>query len=126
MIVDLSMLDKNNMLKSKKTVDDHHKNMPIVSVRFCDWIREREVTEESKGAPGNQDIPAWMIASVDTEGRVVISCIRDIAFGLLKASKFTILDPRKNAEPTTEASRFSVIEPRFFNIIFPQGKFNDS
>ena len=41
-----------------------------------------------------EDTQAWMIASVDTEGRVVISCIRDIAMGILKASKFVILDPR--------------------------------
>ena len=52
-IVDLSILDKNNMLKSKKTVKDHHKGMPIVSVRCGDWISEREVSEESKGAPTN-------------------------------------------------------------------------
>ena len=121
------MLDKNNMLKPKKTVKDHHKSQPIVSIRFCDWIREREVSEESKGgAPSNQDIQAWMIASLDREGRVVISCVRDVALGILKASKFVILDPRKGSEPLAEASRFSVMEPRFFNIIFPQGQFNDS
>lgn len=68
-----------------------------------------------------------MIASVDLEGRVVISCIRDIAMGLLKASKFIILDPRKQVvEAANEVSRFSVIEPRFFKVIFPQGQYNDS
>ena len=61
-----------------------------------------------------------MIASVDLEGRVVISCIRDIAMGLLKASKFIILDPKKqSADAVAESSRFSVIEPRFFKMIFP-------
>ena len=54
-IVDLSMLDKHHMLKPKKTVKDHHKGVPIVSIKFCDWYREREVTEESKGAPTTKD-----------------------------------------------------------------------
>ena len=55
MIVDLSMLDKNHMFKPKKLVKDHHKDQAIVSVRFCDWYREREVDEESKGAPIAED-----------------------------------------------------------------------
>ena len=55
MIIDLSQLDKNNMLKPKKIVKDHHKGQPIVSIKFCDWLREREVSEESKGAPNTQD-----------------------------------------------------------------------
>ena len=67
-----------------------------------------------------------MVASVDLEGRVVISCIRDVALGLLKASKFVILEPRKQVDALHEASRFSVLEPRFFNIMEPQGQFNDS
>ena len=122
MIVDLSMLDKNSMLKPKKLVKDHHKGQALVSVKFCDWYREREVEEEHKGAPVQEDTQAWMIASVDVEGRVVISCVRDIAMGILKASKFVILDPRKQPpEANTELSRFQVIEPRFFKMIFPQG-----
>ena len=32
-------------------VKDHHKGIPLVSVKFCDWIREREVSEEIKSAP---------------------------------------------------------------------------
>ena len=127
MIVDLSMLDKNSMLKPKKLVKDHHKGQALVSVKFCDWYREREVEEEHKGAPVQEDTQAWMIASVDVEGRVVISCVRDIAMGILKASKFVILDPRKQPpEANTELSRFQVIEPRFFKMIFPQGQYNDS
>jgi len=43
-----------------------------------------------------------MVASVDLEGRVVISCVRDVALGILKASKFVILDPRKNVESLIE------------------------
>ena len=74
-----------------------------------------------------EDTQAWMIASVDIEGRVVISCIRDIAMGILKASKFVILDPRNQSpDAISESSRFSVIESRFFKMIFPQGPYNDS
>lgn len=51
MICDLSLLDKNNLIKPKKFVKDHHRGVPLVSVKFCDWFREREVSEESKGAP---------------------------------------------------------------------------
>lgn len=54
-IVDLSLLDKNNMLKPKKVVKDHHRGQPLVQVKFCDWIREREATEESKGSVNVQD-----------------------------------------------------------------------
>ena len=127
MICDLSQLDnRNNMLKPKKFVKDHHRGVPIVSIKFCDWYRERQVSEESKGAPSILDTQAWMIASVDLEGRVVISCVRDVALGILKASKFVILEPRKLQETILEQARFAVIEPRFFSKIFPQGEFNDS
>ena len=90
-----------------------------MSIKFCDWLREREITEESKGAPNVSDKQAWMIASVDLAGRVVISCIRDIALGILKASKFVILDPTKDGDPMIDASHFSVLEPRFYNIMEP-------
>ena len=114
------------MLKPKKLVKDHHQGSPLVSIKFCDWLREREITEESKGAPNVSDKQAWMIASVDLAGRVVISCIRDIALGILKASKFVILDPTKDGDPMIDAHHFSVLEPRFYNIIEPQGEYNDS
>lgn len=55
MIVDLSMLDKNHMLKPKKTVKDHHRGSSVVSIKFCDWYRERAESEERKGAPGTSD-----------------------------------------------------------------------
>ena len=98
----------------------------MVAIKFCDWIKEREVSEESKGAPNTSDTQAWMIASLDLEGRVVISTVRDVGFGILKSSKFIILDPKKMAESLTESARFSVIEPRFYSIMFPQGEYNDT
>ena len=68
-----------------------------MSIKFCDWLREREITEESKGAPNVSDKQAWMIASIDVDGKVVISTITNVAFGLLSASKFVIVDPQKDA-----------------------------
>lgn len=60
-----------------------------------------------------------MIATVDLEGRVIISCVRDLALGILKASKFIILDPRKQTDALVENPRFSVLEPRFYNVLQP-------
>ena len=128
LIIDLSLLDKHKMLKAKKIVKDHHKGSPIVSIKFCDWIRERlENTEESKGdnSNANLDAQAWMIASVDLEGKVVISCIRTI-LGILKASKFVILDPTKQQDNFTDQDRFEVIESHFHKVQFPQGESNDN
>ena len=118
--------ERTHMFKAKKVVKDHHRGRPIVAVKFCDWFREREVTEETKGAPVSQDTQAWMVTSVDIDGRVVISCIRDLALGLLKASKQVVLDPRSSPEPVSEYEKFNVLEPRFFRMIFPQGEYNDS
>ena len=33
--------------KNVKVMKDHHKGVPIVSVKFADWIRERPKTEEA-------------------------------------------------------------------------------
>ena len=55
-----------------------------------------------------------MIASVDLEGRVIISCVRDFALGILKASKFVILDPKSQGPSVPDFQKYSVIEPRFF------------
>ena len=60
-----------------------------------------------------------MVTSVDIDGRVVISCIRDLALGLLKASKQVVIDPRSSPEPVSENEKFNVLEPRFFKMIFP-------
>ena len=126
MIVDMSMLDRNHMLKPKKLVKDHHKGSAIASIKFCDWYRERAVTEETKGAPGTQDTQAWMIASVDVEGQVIITSIRDVALGILKASKFVILDPRKQGANVADHQLYQVVEPRFYQKMYPQGEHNDS
>ena len=57
------MVDLTALTKSKKVVKDHHKNAGIVSVKFCDYIKEREHTLaqqlmiaeiEKQGAPTEQ------------------------------------------------------------------------
>lgn len=61
-----------------------------------------------------------MIVSVDTEGCVVLSCIRDVALGLLKASKLIIMDPSKSPQASIgELDKIQTMEPRFFKVMFP-------
>ena len=75
-----------------------------------------------------EDKQAWMIASVDIDGKIVITTIMNVAFGLLSANKFMIVDPVKDAlkYPDRKFPRYQTIEPRFFDGIFPQGFYNDS
>ena len=40
----LILIDLTEIAKSKKVIKDHHKNASIVSVKFCDYIKEREHT----------------------------------------------------------------------------------
>ena len=126
MICNLACKDKKDLIQPTKLVKDHHEGQALVSVKFCDWIREREVNEESKGAPKKKDVSAWMIASVDVSGRVVISSIRDLAFGILKASKFVIYDPSRLDLPLEERFKMTTIDSRFYNALLCQGDNNDS
>ena len=113
----------------------------MVSVKFCDWIKEREQSvtsqafpEESKNNPNRQSVSliedrsAWMIASIDIDGKIVITTVTNMAFGLLSSNKFVIVDPVKDLQkyPDRTFPRYQTIEPRFFDKIFPQGFFNDS
>ena len=93
-----------------------------MTVKFCDWFKERE--DAKSGAPGNHDAQAWMICSIDLEGRVVITTIAVFALGILKSSKFTILDPTKldpslTAGKNMDIEKYQVIIPRFHDKIFP-------
>lgn len=40
------LFDLSDNKKPVKTIKDHHKNSPIVCVKFCDWYKEREVVGE--------------------------------------------------------------------------------
>jgi hypothetical protein len=41
----LILLDCTNFKKAVKKVGDHHKNSSIVSVRFVDWVKERNLKD---------------------------------------------------------------------------------
>ena len=100
--------NENGKLKSKKVIKDHHRGSPLVSVKFCDWIKEREASVIPQAIPDAannaqqqqrslmEDKQAWMIASVDIDGKIVITSITNVAFGLLSANKFVIVDPVKD------------------------------
>lgn len=125
-LIDLSIVDKNKRLKTKKVVKDHHKGVPIINIKFCDWIKEKEVTEEAKGSPNTQDIQAWMIVSIDVEGKVVVTSITSMTFGILRAKEFVIFDPRTMPDGMTDNQKYCMLSPRFYAKIFPQGEYNDS
>ena len=65
-----------------------------MSISFCDWFKERE-NDGEKSAPRASDTQAWMMCSIDIEGRVVITCITLSRLGYLKSSKLVIFDPTK-------------------------------
>lgn len=62
-LLDLTKLPQAS--KHVKMVKDNHKSS-VVSVKFMDWVKER---------PHKEDKQAWMLCSVDTEGKVVITKI---------------------------------------------------
>jgi hypothetical protein len=64
---------------------EHHKS-PVVSIKFCDWIKEKPVEE---------DKAAWMFISCDMEGKVIISKVFSMAFGILTVDKISVIDPSK-------------------------------
>jgi len=75
-----------------------------------------------------------MVVSTDTLGRLVVTTIQNVAFGLCSADKLTIIDPTKadeafdKIEPNPDESPlfYPVIDSRFYNKIYPQGFQNDS
>lgn len=76
-----------------------------------------------------------MIVSTDTAGRIMISTIQNVAFGLCSADKMTVVDPTKPEEekqdriaPQMDGTplTYPVIDCRFYNKLHPQGFSNDS
>jgi hypothetical protein len=58
--------------KTIKLIKDHH-TKPIVSVKFCDWSKEKPHLH--KGATHRckecEDVKSWMFISVDQSGKLV-------------------------------------------------------
>ena len=65
----LLLLDIYDLRKAMKTVKDSHKGVPVANVKFCDYQNESE-------REGGKEIQHWMFASVDTNGKVVISTVQ--------------------------------------------------
>ena len=84
-----------------KLVKDVHKK-PIVSLKFCDWIKERPHLSLGPDHKCNDctDPKDWMFVSVDTDGKVVLHTVVNLKFGLLYANDFTLNDPIKNPDHT--------------------------
>lgn len=97
--------------KSIKVIKDHHKQVPIVCLKFCDWQNDSssqaQRDPDDSHAVAHEDKKAWMFISIDAHGRVIINSITKILF-VLKATKHIIIDPIKYT-----GSPFTSVSPRF-------------
>lgn len=93
------MIDLTEIKKTLKLIKDHHKK-PIVSVKFCDWAKEKPHYTMGKDHKCNDcsDVKAWMFVSIDTDSKVVVNTVTNISFGLLYANDYIINDPTKIPE----------------------------
>ena len=91
----LILMDLTEPKKPLKTIKDHHKGVAISNVQFCDWRGKDQENEANQTISAkNVDKQIWMFISIDSEGRVIINTVEKILF-VLKASKHTIVDPKK-------------------------------
>lgn len=68
-----------------------------------------------------------MVISTDTTGRVIVTTIQNVAWGLCSSDKITIIDPNKNDEsfdkitPNSDGTNvmYPVIDCRFYNKMYP-------
>lgn len=81
------------------------------------------------------DKQCWMVATTDTLGRLVITTIQNVAFGLCSSDRFAVIDPTIQDEKLDRIAplrdgftipMYPVICARFYNKIHPQGFSNDS
>jgi hypothetical protein len=95
----IALIDLTEIKKTVKLIKDHHKK-PIVSVKFCDWAKEKPHYTMGKDHKCNDctDVKAWMFVSIDTDGKVVVNTVTNISFGLLYANDYIINDPTKIPE----------------------------
>ena len=52
----LVLIDTTAFSKSVKKMSDHHNKSPVVAVKFCDWIKERnikDVLQQNKNTHGS-------------------------------------------------------------------------
>ena len=68
-----------------------------------------------------------MVVSTDSTGRLVVTTIQNVAFGLCSADKTTIIDPNKadesydQIEPLFDGTPlfYPVVDSRFYNKQYP-------
>ena len=41
----LVLIDTTEIKKAVKKISDHHFKCPVVSIKFCDWIKERNIKD---------------------------------------------------------------------------------
>ena len=93
------MIDVTEFKKPLKKINDHHKNSSVVSLKFCDWIKERNIKEvmqvNSKTINKKEDKQLWMFVSSDTEGRVIVTTVSSLALGVKRSIKIVCVNPNK-------------------------------
>jgi len=112
----ISLLDLTKLKDNLKVIKDVHKK-PIVSIKFCDWLKERPHLAMGPEHTCNDcaDPKDWMFISTDTDGKVVLNTVVNIKFGLLYANDFILNDPIKNPDNPI----FQTIAPRFHSLKYP-------
>ena len=81
LLLDMQENKQNGQIKFLKTIKDHHEKRPIVTVKFCDWFKERRAEDAGKH---------WMFASIDTAGRTIATKVTNLAFGIMSVDKIPI------------------------------------
>lgn len=81
LLLDMQENKQNGQIKCLKTIKDHHEKRPIVTVKFCDWFKERRAEDAGKH---------WMFASIDTAGRTIATKVTNLAFGIMSVDKIPI------------------------------------
>ena len=116
----LILVDTTETKKVVKKINDHHKNTSVVNVKFCDWIKERnlqDVIQQSnkRTISKKEDKQNWMFVSTDLEGKVLVNIIESV-MGFKKASKIMVIDPKKDIDRQS----FPSIACKFYEAKYPQ------
>jgi len=82
------------MKKTIKLIKDHHKR-PIVSVKYCDWIKEKPHLKLGSDHSCKEclNVQSWMFISCDTDGKVVQNIVENVGLGLMIANNTNFIDP---------------------------------
>lgn len=60
------LVDATEPNKSVKVIKDHHKNVPIANIKFCDWQGSYfKIMDEKNQDHAIEDKKSWMFISID-------------------------------------------------------------